>query len=278
MNLAVFRKESKGAMADIRTIAVNLAAKMRGFGLSRSGISDAKGFIARPNKLVREFVVAVSIVIVCSMVVMGTWVTRQITDGVVNNTAFSTALFMERYIQPLIIELANSDRLSPATVEALDQVVKQRLIAQHLVSIKIWRLDGTVAYSTYKPQIGKQYPVEDALLEATRGNVSTEYGDVGSPENDVERALKLKLIEVYAPMYEPLSQRLFAVSEFYVDANILESDLHSSYIQSWLVVGGVALFMILLTSGVVVRGNETIKRQQLALEGQVETLGPAGRK
>jgi signal transduction histidine kinase len=259
-------------MADIRMIAANLAAKLKGFGLGRSEISDAEGFIAPPNKLVREFVMAASVVIVCSMVVLGTWVTRQITEGVINNTAFSTALFMERYIQPLIIELSNSDRLSPATVEALDRVVKQRLIAQHLVSIKIWRLDGTVAYSTYKPQIGVQYPVEDALLEATKGKVSTEYGDMDSLENEVERALKVKLIEVYAPMYEPLSQRLFAVSEFYVDANALEKDLHSRYIHSWLVVGGMALFMILLTSGVVVRGNETIKRQQLYLEGQVARL------
>ena len=115
---------------------------------------------------------AASIVIVCSMVVLGAWVTRQITDGVINNTAFSTALFMERYIQPLIIELANSDRLSPATVEALDQVVKQRLIAQHLVSIKIWRLDGTVAYSTYKPQIGVQYTLLSDTSSATPRQVS----------------------------------------------------------------------------------------------------------
>ena len=206
------------------------------------------------------------------MVVMGTWLTSQIKEGVIRHTAYTSAIFMERHILPQIQELTVSKTLSPATILELDRIVKQHLIAQNLVSMKIWRTDGTVVYSTDRSAIGKQYPVEDALLAATQGRIETEYNQLNAAENAHERSLSANLIEVYAPMYEPTTQRLFAVSEFYIDATTLQADLPSRYFKSWLVVGGIAIVMILLTSSAVFRGNEIIKRQQRELQGQVDSL------
>jgi signal transduction histidine kinase len=273
MNRGIVKYDSN-SLKFVGLMSINpiMGAETWSFGLVYTEISNADNTVARPNSMVREFVITASIVIVCGMFFVGAWLTRQIKDGVIEHTAFATAIFMERYIQPQIRELTVSKTLSPAAIEELDRIVKQRLIAEHLVSIKIWLLDGTVAYSTYRPIIGRQYPVEDALLAATKGQIATEYGDVKALENEYERSLNVDLIEVYAPMYEPSTQRLFAVSEFYVEAGALQADLPARYFESWLVVGGVAILMIVLTSGAVMRGNKTIKRQQLELQGQVENL------
>jgi signal transduction histidine kinase len=242
------------------------------FGELSTEISDLQNGDPHPHNIVGEFAIAATFVIVLGMIAVGMWLTSQIRDGVVKQTTFSTALYMERYIQPRIQELRVSRSLSANAMGELDRIVTQRLIAQHLLSVKVWLLDGTLVYSTNKSIIGTRFPVADALLAATNGQIASEYGDVKAEENLYEKSLGVDLIEVYAPMFDPETQRLYAVAEFYINANALQADLSARYFKSWLVVGSMALLMILLTSGVVMRGNETIKQQHRALQIQVKKL------
>ena len=152
--------------------------------------------------LLRQFAIAASFMILVGMTITGAWLTNQIQDGVIHHTMLSTAVFIERYMQPLIVELRTKDRFSDDAIENLDKQVKQGLIAKQLLSIKIWKPDGTVVFSTDRKIIGQKFEVEDALKTAVNGEIGIEYGELHSAENKYERTLNKKLIEIYVPMFD----------------------------------------------------------------------------
>jgi signal transduction histidine kinase len=222
--------------------------------------------------LLRQFAIAASVMILLGMTITGAWLTNQIQDGVIHHTMLSTAVFIERYIQPLIVELRTKDRFSDAAIENLDRQVKQGLIAKQLLSIKIWKPDGTVVFSTAREIIGQKFAVEDALKTAVDGQIGIEYGELLSLENKYERALNKKLIEIYVPMFDLSNGKIFAVSELYVDADTLPDDLQQRYVNSWIVVGLVTLAMLLPLFFIVRRGDKTINSQDVAIANRMAEL------
>jgi signal transduction histidine kinase len=224
------------------------------------------------KRLLRQFAIAAAVMILIGMTVTGTWLTSQIQEGVIHNTMLSTAVFIERYIQPLIVELRTRDQFSDAAIQNLDNQVKQGLIAKQLLSIKIWKPDGTVVFSTAREAIGQKFEVEDALKSAVNGAIGIEYGELLSPENKYERALNKKLIEIYVPMFDLSNGKIFAVSELYVDADTLPGDLQKRYIESWLVVGLITLAMLLPLFFIVRRGDKTITSQDVAIGNRMAEL------
>jgi signal transduction histidine kinase len=228
--------------------------------------------LIRPQRLLKQFGIAAFVMILAGMTTTGAWLTSEIHNGIVKHTTLSTAVFMERFIQPLILELRTNDRFSSTAIENLDNLVKRGLIAKQVVSIKIWRTDGTVAFSTDRSIIGKNFAVEDALQAAVNGEIGTEYGELLAAENLFERALNKKLIEIYVPMVEDETGRVFAVSEFYVDADALPGDLKERYFKSWIVVGLVTLAMLLPLYFIVRRGDKTINSQEIAIRKRVAEL------
>jgi signal transduction histidine kinase len=224
------------------------------------------------KRLLRQFAIAAAVMILIGMTVTGAWLTSQIQDGVIHNTMLSTAVFIERYIQPLIVELRTKDRFSDAAIQNLDNQVKQGLIAKQLLSIKIWKPDGTVVFSTAREAIGQKFEIEDALKSAVNGAIGVEYGELLSSENKYERALNKKLIEIYVPMFDLSTGKIFAVSELYVDADTLPGDLQKRYIESWLVVGLITLAMLLPLFFIVRRGDKTITSQDVAIGNRMAEL------
>jgi signal transduction histidine kinase len=229
-------------------------------------------FLIQPQKLLRQFAVAAFIMILLGMTITGAWLTSEIHNGIVKHTTLSTAVFMERFVKPHILELRTNDHFSDAAIENLDNLVKHGLIAKHVVSIKIWKTDGTVAFSTDRNIIGQKFPVEDALETAVAGEIGTEYGELTASENSYERTLNKKLIEIYAPMVEDETGKIFAISEFYVDADALPGDLKERYFKSWIVVGLVTLAMLLPLYFIVRRGDKTIVSQEIAIRNRVVEL------
>jgi signal transduction histidine kinase len=234
--------------------------------------SSVLNYFIQPQKLLRQFAIAAFIMILAGMTVTGAWLTSEIHDGIVKHTTLSTAVFMERFIKPHILELRTNDHFSVAAIENLDSLVKQGLIAKHVVSIKIWKTDGTVAFSTDRDIIGQKFEVEDSLATAVAGEIGTEYGELTASENSFERTLNKKLIEIYVPMVEDETGRIFAVSEFYVDADALPGDLKERYFKSWIVVGFVTLAMLLPLYFIVRSGDKTITSQEIAIRNRVVEL------
>ena len=222
--------------------------------------------------LARQFLVAGSAVLIAGMLVIGIWVTRQIEEGVISNSASATALYVDSVIAPLFPNLGGSDVLSEGARRALDESFSQGELGSRLAFFKLWLDDGLVAYSSEPALIGKRFELTDNLKEAWTGHVAAEFNELSEEENRSERTAGLPLLEIYSPIREPWSGKVVAVAEFYEIARDLEDSLDNARLRSWLVVALVTLCMMGLLSGIVFRGSHVITHQRRALEQRVSQL------
>ncbi|TIT86063.1 MAG: sensor histidine kinase, partial [Mesorhizobium sp.] len=94
-----------------------------------------------------QFVIAGGIGLLAVMLVVGLWVTSQIREGVMHNSATTTALYVDSVIAPLLPDLRKSRELDDTVKRALDETLGQGALGKRLVSFKLWRRDGLVLYS-----------------------------------------------------------------------------------------------------------------------------------
>lgn len=231
-------------------------------------------FIRRWNRLslALQFLVAGGVGLLAVMLVVGLWVTSQIRQGVIRNSAATTALYVDSVIAPLLPDMRKSRELSDSVKRALDETLDQGALGKRLASFKLWRRDGTVLYAKDAALIGKVFDPSDNLKAAFNGNVVAEFNELDDPESKVERAAGVPLLEIYNPVREPWSGNVVAVSEFYEVAEDFHSTLNAALWSSWLVVAGATAAALALLSGIVFRGSRTIEMQHTALEAKVSEL------
>jgi signal transduction histidine kinase len=222
--------------------------------------------------LATQFTIVAAIVVGITMAVLGRWVAARIESGVITNTAASAALYMDRFVEPYVQELANGGTLSPASQNALDELAKTKGFGERILAVKIWRADGTIVYSTYPALIGKHLPVTDSLARALKGQVVAEFNELEDDENAIERSLGMSFLEIYSPVREADSGRIIAVVEFYQVADSFANQLTWAQLEGVLMVGGLSLLMLGALIGIVRRGSRTIISQQHALSARVSEL------
>jgi signal transduction histidine kinase len=107
----------------------------------------------------------------------------------------------QNLVEPaLTADLLDGD---PAAVRALDRVVRDGVLDDELVRVKIWRPDGTILYSDEPRLIGAHYELGPDEQSAIRdGQVEAEVSELDGPENRFERS-QGKLLEVYLPLQTP---------------------------------------------------------------------------
>jgi len=223
----------------------------------------------RGLSLSAQFASTGGVVMLIGMVLMGFWVTEQITAGVTKNSAASTARYIDAFIAPLAQELDTNDVLSIGPIRALDELLKEGPLGKRVVSIKIWKKSGLIAYSGNRNLIGKSFPPSLEVNMAWNGDIISRYNMLDGDENILEQATGLPLIEIYSPIRAPWSGQVIAVAEFYVNASELASDLAKARIKSWMAVALVTLAMAVLLMGIVHRGSRTIEEQREALQRQL---------
>jgi signal transduction histidine kinase len=96
----------------------------------------------------------------------------------------------------------------PAAIARVDRVVRQRVLEDPVVRVKIWARNGTIVYSDRHELIGSQYSFskDDAAVFDT-GKVEAEVSDLQRPENRFERKYG-KLLEVYFPIHSTAGETL----------------------------------------------------------------------
>ncbi len=222
--------------------------------------------------LAQQYAAVSSVVLIGGMLIIGHWVAQEIEQKVTTTTAQATALYMDSFVAPLVWSLAHSDELPPSSRASLDRLLGTTAVGQRIVAFKIWKKGGYVAYSSNKSIIGKRFRPTKNLKEAWRGRVMAEFDNLVDEEDAVERARGIPLLEMYSPIRDYRTGRVIAIAEFYENGTKLKEAIFQAKSESWLVVGGVTLTMLLLLFGIVRRGSKTIVAQQNELEKQVVQL------
>jgi signal transduction histidine kinase len=206
------------------------------------------------------------------MIAMGIWVADRVVRAVTFNAAAAVALYMESSVAPLLQELQYSEELSPATQAKLDELLAHPAISELIISLRIWRTDGTVLYSKWKELIGQRLSTSSNFQRAVAGELAVSLDLVPGDDDAFERAIEPDLLEIYTPVRETNSHRVIAVAEFCATGKKLKSEVWYEVASSWLIVGHVTLYMMAALWGIVVKGSRTIDEQRSQLKERIGEL------
>jgi two-component system, NarL family, sensor kinase len=88
----------------------------------------------------------------------------------------------------------------PRALTRLDRVIRQRVLRDPIVRVKIWTPSGRIIYSDEPRLIGDRYPLGSSQLASLRtGGLDADVSDLEEEENQYERG-NGKLLEVYMPI------------------------------------------------------------------------------
>jgi putative nucleotidyltransferase with HDIG domain len=155
------------------------------------------------------------------------------------------------------------------------QISAQLRRDSELVTVKVWRPDGVLAWTNRAPErIGRRFPLEDDLGKVLRDNRAiASMDDLNSAENAVERSLHFShLLQVYAPIQSSDGRHVIGAYEIYANPSHLESFITSRKHVIWLTVGLVFLALY-CALGLLVRGaSAMLTRQASALRKRSHEL------
>lgn len=215
-----------------------------------------------------QFLIVAGIVLCVTMAVLGTWVNNQVKQSVLVTSGAQAHNFMTGFLEPRVQDLLPDGFMPEERQQELDRLFIGTALGTTFVSIKIWRPDGTVIYSTTKDLIGESFVSTDVALAAS-GEIVAEYEDLISQESAHEQTLDMALIEVYAPLYDAGTRDVVAVGEIYENADALAAELLRSQVTTWIVVALTTLFMLAVLYLIVRRGASTIALQRAELAQRV---------
>src|SRR5215510_6584065 len=195
----------------------------------------------------RKLTAALSIGIVCAMLAACSVVAQHIRELFANKAAASTALYVDSVVEPLVQELALAPTLSEKNRHALEQLMSPASIGKPVVAFRIWVADRIV-FSSRGELVGKQFSTTPARNRAFAGDVVASLGLEGDDEDD-ERALRVPILEIYAPVRQAGSNKIIALAETSELAVELMQEIRATQYTSYAVLGAAAIGLILALFG-----------------------------
>lgn len=216
-----------------------------------------------------QFIAAASVVLFSTMTLLAEWVSSRIENQVVQNTAISTAFYLDSLIEPQLQPLATGLVVDLASRAELDRNLSHTPLGVSIAMLTVWNLDGTVVYSTDASLIGDGPPSAIGFVKARANNIAPEYHAKAAPENTSQHVFYRDLLRVYAPVHQSGTNRVIGVIKFDQFGDALQRDLAKTRGAVYLVVGLSTLIMLGLLFLIVQQGDQTISRQRASLEKQI---------
>jgi signal transduction histidine kinase len=248
-----------------------LGPRLGGLSASNKPILRMRAFFAQFT-LALKFLSAATIIIFVGMMALGYWVSARIEKDVVHNSATAISLNLRSVLEPWKEQLDTPNVVSAATIKALDNALMHNAPTQKPRVVKIWARDGTIIYSSREEIRGQKLTITDSLIKAFSGQIASEFDDLASDENILERALFTHFLEIYVPITLSDGGKVVAVAEMYQAADELASDIKLSQMQSAFVLALLSAIMILALYTIVGPASRTLVSQRHKLALQVNEL------
>ena len=156
------------------------------------------------------------------------------TDQATENASEITRVVGAGVVEPnLTPALLGGD---PAAIERFDRLIREDVLSDEIVRVKLWDEDGRIVYSDEPRLIGQKFELgEDERDTLRTGSPDAELSDVSEPENQYERSFG-ELLEAYsqirAPNGEPL---LFETYTRYSDVTSSGRDLWLAFLPALII-------------------------------------------
>jgi signal transduction histidine kinase len=120
---------------------------------------------------------------------------REATDDAVRGARDLAVAEARSAVEPVLTDGVMSG--DPAAQGALDDAVREQVLSDRIVRVKVWNSDGTVVYSDEPRLIGKRFGLDTSEQQAlATSGTHAEVSDLTKPENQYETSFG-KLLEVY---------------------------------------------------------------------------------
>jgi signal transduction histidine kinase len=174
--------------------------------LAEGAPAQAASPLPNPRRMLVQL--ALAALAVFAVVAVGTSVaaSRLAEREAVNDAARTANLLALAVVQPALRDsLLTGDQEAYA---ALDAVVRENVLPNEIVRVKLWSPDGTIVYADESRLVGQQFPLEPDQLEVlAHPQTRAEVSDLDRSENEFER-YGGKLLEVYRPVWTPAGKEL----------------------------------------------------------------------
>src|SRR5436309_7191787 len=214
----------------------------------------------RSLTLLRLFLIASALILGVGALVLTTVLTRGLTEQSLADNRESLTQLVDGVLRPSLVRDGKL-RVGPHVSALLLQQLRED---RDLVTIKVWRPDGVLAWTNRAPgRIGRHFDEEGDLEAALQGHAAGSIGHLSADENAVERSLGFSnLLQIYAPIRSGQGTgTVLGAYEIYADPKGLEQALASRKHLLWGAVSVV--FLALWTAlAVLVRGASTTLRRQ----------------
>lgn len=206
------------------------------------GLAAARGEQADPPLRRRRIFIQVivgAVLVILAVALVGVVAARRLAEAEAVNDAAKTAdLLAEAVVQPVLTDgllTGNATALA-----AVDTVVRNQVLSNSILRVKIWNSQGRILYSDEPLLIGKVFPLgADEKDVLTHPQLRADVSDLQAPENVYEKE-NVKLLEVYRPVWAPSGQPMLFETYFRYDEVTTRSG------QLWRGFAGITLSSVLV--------------------------------
>jgi two-component system, NarL family, sensor kinase len=132
----------------------------------------------------------------------GGWALQRLgTEEAINDARRVTEIAGQGIVEPQLSQEVMAGM--PKGLDVLDTILRQRVLSDRIVRVKIWRPDGTILYSDEPRLIGRKFDLEEDQIRALNGGPAVAHvSDLSHSENRFDRT-QGKVLEVYMGLTSP---------------------------------------------------------------------------
>ncbi len=183
-------------------------------------------------------VVIMAVAVIIAVGVLGAVASRKVAEReAVNDAAQTTGVLADAVVQPVLTPgVVTGDK---AAIARLDRAVRDHVLGDSILRVKVWTVDGRIVYSDESRLIGQTFPLgEDEQEVLAQPATRAEVSNLDEPENVYERG-QGRLLEVYRPVWTSDGQVLFETYGPY-------SQVTSRTVDLWRGFAGVTFSSLLI--------------------------------
>ena len=217
--------------------------------------------VSRSVTLLRAFVLLSALILASGATVLGSLLADALRGQAVDDAKRSLAQYTNAVVAPALVRrgtlVVGEERVAAAAGDISDRT--------DVVSVKVWRADGTLAWTSLgRERIGRRFPLSHHLEEVLRsGEAEGKLEDLHDAEDAAEADVGVAdVLEVYAPIVT--RGEVIGAYEIYADARPLEASIAARRRVIWIATALVfaALWGVLV---LLVRSASTTLTRQTGL-------------
>lgn len=150
---------------------------------------------------------------------------QRLEERALRQAADAAAIHISNILSPALQLFDFTRPLSQPQYVEIDTLIRNHVLREHVVRVKLWNSTGLLIYSDDKELVGQVFPPTDELGQALAGNVAMEISSLEKEENVGERGrFGQRLLEAYVPI-RLNSGSVIGAYEIYQDTSQLEPSI-----------------------------------------------------